>query len=57
MSGWKPDLLGGAQACLRRLAVYSRRVKILFIGDVVGSPGRKAVTELVPVLRARSGAA
>ena len=28
-------------------------VKILFIGDVVGSPGRKAVTELVPVLRAR----
>ena len=29
------------------------RVKILFIGDVVGSPGRKAVTELVPVLRRR----
>lgn len=28
-------------------------MKILFIGDVVGSPGRKAVAELVPALRAR----
>ena len=26
-------------------------VKILFIGDVVGSPGRRAVRELVPLLR------
>jgi metallophosphoesterase (TIGR00282 family) len=26
-------------------------VKLLFIGDVVGSPGRRAVTELVPRLR------
>jgi len=28
-------------------------VKILFIGDVVGAPGRKAVAELVPGLRER----
>ncbi|HTD85458.1 MAG TPA: TIGR00282 family metallophosphoesterase [Candidatus Binatia bacterium] len=30
-------------------------MKILFIGDVVGKPGRRAVKELVPVLRARFG--
>jgi metallophosphoesterase (TIGR00282 family) len=30
-------------------------VKILFIGDVVGQPGRRAVKELVPVLRERHG--
>jgi len=30
-------------------------VKILFIGDVVGSPGRKAVAQLVPKLRAQHG--
>ena len=30
-------------------------MKILFIGDVVGAPGRKAVAMLVPVLRARHG--
>ena len=28
-------------------------MKFLFIGDVVGAPGRKAVAELVPALRAR----
>ncbi len=28
-------------------------MKILFIGDVVGAPGRKAVTQLVPKLRAQ----
>ena len=32
-----------------------RRVKILFIGDIVGEPGRKAVAQVVPVLRARHG--
>src|SRR5439155_9837176 len=31
------------------------RVKILFIGDIVGEPGRKVVTALVPVLRQRHG--
>jgi hypothetical protein len=30
-------------------------VKLLFIGDVVGEPGRKAVKALVPALRARHG--
>jgi 2',3'-cyclic-nucleotide 2'-phosphodiesterase len=30
-------------------------VKILFIGDVVGAPGRKAVQQLVPKLRAEHG--
>lgn len=29
------------------------RVRILFIGDIVGSPGRRAVRELVPLLRRR----
>jgi len=28
-------------------------VKVLFIGDIVGEPGRRAVTKLVPVLRQR----
>lgn len=28
-------------------------MKILFIGDIVGEPGRRAVQQLVPVLRAR----
>jgi metallophosphoesterase (TIGR00282 family) len=28
-------------------------VKVLFIGDIVGEPGRRAVTTLVPLLRAR----
>ena len=30
-------------------------MKVLFIGDVVGNPGRKAVKELVPVLRKKLG--
>lgn len=30
-------------------------MKILFIGDIVGSPGRRAVRELVPGLRERHG--
>lgn len=29
------------------------RVKILFIGDIVGEPGRRAVRQLVPILRER----
>jgi len=36
---------------------YARAVKILFIGDVVGSPGRKAVAQLVPRLREQHGLA
>ncbi len=38
---------GGVMAC------YGPLVKILFVGDVVGGPGRKAVRELLPGLRAR----
>jgi len=34
---------------------FSCAVKILFIGDVVGAPGRKAVQQLVPKLRAEHG--
>lgn len=30
-------------------------MKILFIGDIVGEPGRRAVKQLIPVLRARHG--
>lgn len=30
-------------------------MKLLFVGDIVGSPGRRAVRELLPVLRARHG--
>lgn len=30
-------------------------MKLLFIGDIVGSPGRRAVSELVPKLRERHG--
>src|SRR6185503_12788027 len=32
-------------------------VKILFIGDIVGEPGRRAVKLLVPLLRERHGLA
>ena len=31
------------------------RVKLLFIGDIVGQPGRRAVAELVPALRTEHG--
>ena len=30
-------------------------MKILFIGDIVGSPGRRAVKELLPKLRQAHG--
>lgn len=36
---------------LARLLFYAARVKLLFIGDVVGEPGRKAIKALVPRLR------
>jgi len=32
---------------------YCKPVKLLFIGDIVGQPGRRAVKELVPKLRER----
>src|SRR5258706_70625 len=48
--------------CLRHLKLgagchrdYSGRVKLLFIGDIVGQPGRRAVKELLPKLRQQHG--
>ena len=38
-------------ACQRGGSRYLERVKILFIGDIVGEPGRRAVKELLPRLR------
>ncbi len=37
------------------IRAYLRRVKILFIGDIVGRPGRQAVQTLLPQLRERHG--
>ena len=37
---------------MRGLERYVVRVKLLFIADIVGQPGRRAVKELVPRLRA-----
>lgn len=31
--------------------VYTSQMKILFIGDIVGRPGRKTITELLPEIR------
>ena len=36
-------------------AAYAAAMKLLFIGDIVGEPGRRAVKQLVPVLRERHG--
>ena len=36
-------------------AHYSEPVKLLFIGDIVGQPGRRAVKELLPKLRQQHG--
>ncbi len=48
-SGSRPACQGPA----RRLPWAA--VRILFVGDVVGSPGRRAVRELVPLLRLEHG--
>lgn len=42
-------------ACFTATPLYFRPVKILFIGDIVGAPGREAVKVLVPRLRQRHG--
>ena len=39
----------------RGLAIYSPAMKVLFIGDVVGEPGRRAVRHIVPRLRQEHG--
>jgi len=46
--------IGGGGLADRRPLI--QRVKILFIGDVVGEPGRRAVAGLAAKLRARMGA-
>src|SRR5689334_1634469 len=40
-----------------RQILFSRfsRVKILFIGDIVGAPGRRAVKEILPRLKEQHG--
>lgn len=38
-------------ACPFQLGIYFGAVNLLFIGDIVGQPGRRAVKELVPRLR------
>jgi len=40
---------------IRKFQDYISPVKILFIGDIVGSPGRRAVNALVPKLRQAHG--
>ena len=42
-------------ACLAACARYCVAVKLLFIADIVGQPGRRAVKELVPRLREQHG--
>ncbi len=43
--------MGGETACPQTGAVYCGGVKLLFIADIVGQPGRRAVKELLPQLR------
>src|SRR5438128_9898505 len=40
---------------MHRSAVGFRPMKILFVGDIVGKPGRNAVRELLPRLREQHG--
>lgn len=47
----------GETACRGRLGDYCVAVKVLFIADIVGHPGRRAVRELVPQLRRQHGLA
>src|ERR1017187_6110303 len=44
-------------ACPGATGRYCGGVKLLFIGDIVGQPGRRAVRELVPQLRQQHGLA
>ena len=52
-----PLRLAGAHYSLFTPAAisYTASVKILFIGDIVGEPGRRAVAQLVPKLRQQHG--
>jgi len=35
--------------------LYNKAVKLMFIADIVGQPGRRAVKELLPGLRQKHG--
>src|SRR6059036_1434510 len=43
------------QSTVQRLFHTVSPVKLLFIGDIVGEPGRRAVKQLLPQLRQRHG--
>jgi metallophosphoesterase (TIGR00282 family) len=47
------DIFPAKHLARARVRVTVNRVKLLFIGDIVGQPGRRAVKELVPKLRER----
>src|SRR3954467_12192750 len=42
-------------ACRWRSGRYVTAVKLMFIADIVGQPGRRAVKELLPGLRQKHG--
>ncbi len=48
--------MGGGSSPDACVAERERIVRILFIGDVVGKPGRRIVTALLPALRREAGA-
>ena len=52
--GWTGQPLGET-ACPGASGRYCGGVKLLFIADIVGQPGRRAVRELVPQLRLQHG--
>ena len=47
--------VAGETACPEASGRYFGGVKLLFIADIVGQPGRRAVKELVPRLRKEHG--
>src|ERR1035441_2077561 len=49
------SMVPGETACPLPFPRYCVAVKLLFISDIVGQPGRRAVKELVPQLRQRHG--
>jgi len=52
---WAKRLSRGETACRAASGHYFGGVKLLFIADIVGQPGRRAVLRLVPQLRQRHG--
>ena len=50
-SSWVVSIRGLFLSCVSRVSRLNSPVKLLFIGDIVGQPGRRAVAELLPKLR------